>query len=91
MQSDPEKLVKKHQKLVHSDMLKVMSHVQRNDGDWIINTIMVEGCAAPFRYKRKKAYKNIKGQRVNLTYYPDIETVAGLEFEVMNVIRIKVS
>ncbi len=91
MQSDSEKLGKKHPKLVHSDMLKVMSHVQRNEGDWIINTIMVEGCVAPFRYKRKKAYKNIKGQRVNLTYYPGIETVAGLEFEVMNVIRIKVS
>jgi len=91
MQTDPDKLIKKHHKLVHSDMLKVTSHVQRTDGDWIINTLMVEDCVAPFRYKRKKAYKNIKGQRVNLTYYPGIETVAGLEIEVMNVIRIKVS
>ena len=91
MKSDPDKLTKKHQELVHSDMLKVTSHVQRNSGDWIINTIMVEGCEAPFRYKRKKAYKNITGQRVNLTYYPDTETVAGLEFEVMKVVRIKIA
>jgi len=91
MKSEPEKLIKKHQALVHSDMLKVLSHVQRNEGDWIVNTIMVEGCGAPFRYKRKRAYKNIKGQLVNLTYYPDVEVVAGLEFEVMNVVRIKVS
>lgn len=91
MRSEPEKLVKKHQKLIHSDMLKVTSHVQRNDGDWIINTLMVEGCAAPFRYKRKRAYKNIKGQRVNLTYYADVEIAAGLEFEVMSVVRIKIS
>lgn len=91
MISDPDKLTKKHKELVHSDMLKVTSHVQRNKGDWIINTIMVEGCDAPFRYKRKRAYKNITGQRVNLTYYPDVETVAGLEFEVMNVVRIKIA
>ncbi len=91
MKSEPEKLVKKHQQLVHSDHLTVTSHVQRNEGDWIVNTIMVEGCDAPFRYKRKKAYKNIKGQRVNLTYYPGTETVAGLEFEVMNVVRIRIA
>ena len=72
-------------------MLKVTSHVQRNDGDWILNTIMVEGYDVPFRYKRKQAYKSIKGQRVNLTYYPSSETVGGVEFEVMNVVRIKIA
>ncbi len=91
MKSEPEKLLTKHAQLTHSDMLKVISHVQRKTNDWIINTIMVEGCEAPFRYKRKRLYKNITGQRVNLTYYPSIETVAGLEFEIMNVVRIKVS
>jgi len=91
MKSVPEKLIKKHQKLTHSDMLKVVSHVQRNEGDWIINTIMVEDCDVPFCYKRKSKYKNIKGQRVNLTYYSDVKTIAGLEFEVMNVVRIKIS
>lgn len=91
MKTDPEKLVKKHHKLVHSDMMKVTSHVQREAGEWILNTLMVEGCDVPFKYKRKKLYKNLKGQRVNLTYYPDVEIVAGLEFEIMNVVRIKVA
>jgi len=72
-------------------MLKVTSHVQREKGEWIINTLMVEGCEAPFKYKRKRKYKSIKGQRVNLTYYPDTETVAGIEVEVMNVVRIKIA
>ena len=91
MKSDPKKPLKKHDKLVHSDLLKVASHVQRDDGDWIINTLTAKGHDVPFKYKRKKQYKNITGQRVNLTYYPDIEIVAGIEFEVMNVVRIKIS
>jgi len=91
MKPEPEQLLKRHKQLVHSDMLKVTSHVQRNDGDWILNTIMVEGYDVPFRYKRKQAYKSIKGQRVNLTYYPSSETVGGVEFEVMNVVRIKIA
>ena len=91
MKSNPDKLLKKHEKLVHSELLKVTSHVQREIGDWILNSIMIEGCDVPFKFKRKKAYKNIKGARVNLTYYPDIEVVAGMEFEVMNVVRIKIA
>ena len=39
----------------------------------------------------KEKYKCIKGQRVNLTYYPDTETVAGIEMEVMTVVRIKIA
>jgi len=88
---EPEKLLKKHQKLVHSDMMKVVSHVQRESQDWFINTLMIDGCDAPFRYKRKKLYKDLKGQRVNLTYYPDTENVAGIDMEIMTVVRIKVS
>jgi hypothetical protein len=91
MKSEPEKLIEKHKNLVHSEMRKVTSHVQREAGEWIINTLMVEGCEVPFKYKRKHKYKSIKGQRVNLTYYPDIETVAGIEMEVMNVVRIKIA
>lgn len=91
MKSEPEKLIKKHKDLVHSEMRKVTSHVQRAAGDWIINTLMIEGCEVPFKYKRKKKHKDIKGQRVNLTYYPDTETVAGIEMEVMNVVRIKIA
>ena len=91
MKSEPVKLLAKHKNLVHSEMLKVTSHVQREAGEWIINTLMVEGCEVPFKYKRKKKYKNIKGQRVNLTYYPDTESVAGIEMEVMTVVRIKIA
>ena len=85
------KLLNTHQKLVHSESVKVLSHVQRDDKEWIINTLMIEGCEVPFKYKRKKMYKNIKGQRVNLTYYPATESVAGIEMEVMKVVRIKIA
>lgn len=91
MQSDPDKLLKKHEKLVHSEMQKVTSHVQRQAGDWVINTIMIEGCDVPFRYKRKQIYRSTKGARVNLTYYPDVERIGGMEMEVMNVVRIKIA
>lgn len=91
MKSEPEKLLKKHGQLVHSDMLKVSSHVQREASEWIINTLMIEGYDVAFKYKRKKLYKNLTGQRVNLTYYPETETVAGINIEVMNVVRIKIA
>lgn len=91
MNSEPEKLLKKHQRLTHSEMMKVTSHVQRETSDWVINTVMVEGCDVPFRFKRKKQYKNLQGQRVNLTYYPDVECVAGMNMEIMKVVRIKIS
>lgn len=91
MNSDADKLLKRHEQLVHSEMRKVLSHVQRDEGEWIINTLMIESCDTPFKYKRKKLYKSLQGQRVNLTYYPSVELVAGMDFEVMNVVRIKVS
>ena len=86
-----DKLLNTHRKLVHSEMVKVVSHVQRDTEDWVLNTILIEGCDVPFKYKRKKMYKNIKGQRVNLTYYPLTESVAGIEMETMKVVRIKIA
>lgn len=91
MKSPVKKLLDKHQQLIHSEMMKVVSHVQRESGEWIINTLMLEGIDVPFKYKRKKQYKNLQGQRVNLTYYPATESVAGFDVEVMNVVRIKAS
>ncbi|NOQ68601.1 MAG: hypothetical protein GQ573_00595 [Gammaproteobacteria bacterium] len=85
------KLIRTHEKLIHSEQLKVVSHVQRDTKDWILNTVMIEGYDVPFKYKRKKVYKNIKGQRVNLTYYPVTESVAGIDMEIMKVVRIKIS
>ena len=90
-QSDPSMLIKKHQELTHSDSVKVVSHVQRDKDEWVLNTVMIEDCDVPFKYKRKQQYKSLKGARVNITYYPVTEVVAGLNFEIMNVVRIKVA
>jgi hypothetical protein len=95
MQSDSKKLTNKHPQLTHSEYVRVLSHRQRDgkgdDREWIINTVMIEDCDTPFKFKRKQAYQNLKGARVNMTYYPAIETVAGLEMEIMTVVRIKKS
>ena len=63
--------------------------MQRDKPEWVLNTVMIEGCEVPFKYKRKQQYKSLKGARVNITYYPSIEVVAGMEFEIMTVVRIK--
>ena len=89
MQSNPDKLIKKHQELTHSDNVKVVSHVQRDKAEWVLNTVMIEDCEVPFKYKRKQQYKSLKGAVVNITYYPSTEVVAGMDFEIMNVVRIK--
>ena len=91
MKQPVQKLLQRHKNLTHSGHVKVTSHVQRQVDDWIINTLMIEGQNVPFRYKRKRLYRNLEGQRVNLTYYADIESVAGIEMEVMKVVRIKLS
>jgi hypothetical protein len=89
MQSDLKKLVEKNKNLTHSELMKVMSHVQREQGEWILHTLMVEGCDVPFKFKRKGNYQSLKGARVNMTYYSKQETVAGMNFEMMKVVRIK--
>lgn len=89
MKSDADHLINKHAQLIHSEQMKVVSHVQRSSGDWLLNTLMLEGYDVPFKYKRKKHYKSLVGQRVNLTYYREVEKVAGFELEVMTVVRIK--
>ena len=89
MKSDINKLLKKNDKLNQLDSVKVISHVQRESGEWIKNSLMLEGYDVPFKYNRKKMYKNLKGASVNLTYYPEAELVAGMEFEIMKVVRIR--
>ena len=84
-------LLEQHEGLTHSEDRKVLSHVQREDDDWILHTLMLEDVDVPFKFRRKKRYKNLKGARVNLTYYPDVENVAGVEFEVMKVVRLRTS
>lgn len=87
--SDIKKLLKKHGQLNQLDNVKVESHVQRDKDEWVINTIMLEGYDVPFKYKRNKVYKSLKGGRVNLTFYAETESIAGIAFEVMNVVRIR--
>jgi len=89
MRSDPKKLVEKNKNLTHSELMKVISHVQREQGEWILHSLMVEGCDVPFKFKRKDKLQSLKGARVNMTYYAVQETVAGLNFDVMKVVRIK--
>ena len=90
--NNPSKqLIKQHHELTHTDNIKVVSHVQRELDDWYLNTLMLDKINVPFKYKRKKMYKSLKGQQVNITYYPDNETIAGFDLEIMRVVRIKVS
>jgi hypothetical protein len=88
---EAKQLIEQHRKLVHTESIKVISHVQRESDDWYVNTIMLENINVPFKYKRKKLYKSLKGHRVNITYYPDNELVATFEIEVMRIVRIKIS
>lgn len=89
MKSDVDKLLKKNQQLNQLDAVKVTSHVQREVGDWVKNTLMLQGYDVPFQYNRKKTYRSLQGASVNLTYYPHTELVAGMEFETMKVVRIR--
>ena len=87
--SDIKKLLTKHQQLNQLDMAKVTSHVQRKKDDWVLNTIILEGYDVPFQYTRRKVYKSLAGGCVNLTFYPVSKSVAGVDFEIMKVVRIR--
>jgi hypothetical protein len=86
-----KKLLAENEQLIHSKMQKVTSHVQRQDGKWFLNTLMLEGYEVPFKYKRQKQYKSLKGARVDLIYYPSTEQIAGIDFEYMKVIKVNLS
>ncbi len=88
LSKENKKLLNRHPRLNHATMQKVNSHVQRKEGDWIINTLLIDGYDVPFRYKRKEAYRSLNGARVNLTYYANKEAVAGFEMEVMSVVKV---
>lgn len=86
-----KKFLDENEQLIHSKMKKVESHVQRQVDNWIHNTILIEDCDIPFKYKRQKKYKSLKGARVDLIYYPSQEQIAGIPFEYMKVIKINLS
>lgn len=85
------KLLSEHSALTHSSMQKVSSHVQRREGDWVLNTVLIEGQEIPFKYKRRRVYKSLRGARVDIIYYPDTESIAGMDFPFMRVIKINLS
>lgn len=89
MPSDAKQLTDKHQSLTQTENAVVVSHVQRDEGEWIRHTLMLDGIDVPFIFRRKQQYRSLKGARVNLTYYRIEETVAGVPFESMKVVRIK--
>lgn len=87
--SPVDKMLTNHPDLTHSTDVKVVSHVQREKGEWYINTLMIDGVTVPFTYKRKKLYRSLQGARVNLTYYPSTQQLAGMEMEIMKVVRVR--
>lgn len=89
MKRNVDKLLQKNSELNQLDFVKVVSHVQRETNGWILNTLLLDGYDVPFKYRRKQAYRSLQGARVNLTYYPQAEQVAGLDIEVMKVVRIR--
>lgn len=89
MKSDSKSLLKKHAQLTETENARVHSHVQREEDDWVRHTLMLTGYDVPFVFRRKGAYRSLQGARVNVTYYPHAELVAGIEFEYMKVVRIK--
>ncbi|MCT7941804.1 MULTISPECIES: hypothetical protein [Shewanella] len=89
MTTDSDELLKKHSNLIHSEGVTVESHTQREQGEWFLQTLMVKGYDVPFKYRRNKKYKNLTGQKVNLTYYPREETIAGFKVETMQVVRVR--
>ncbi|MBN7818364.1 hypothetical protein KJY73_01480 [Bowmanella sp. Y26] len=84
-------MLERHPNLTHSVDMKVRSHVQREEDDWLVNTLMLEGLDVPFKFRRKKRYRSLQGALINITYYPDTELVAGMEFEYMKIVRIRQS
>ncbi|UUO22791.1 hypothetical protein FGD67_06030 [Colwellia sp. M166] len=88
--TDAKSLTDKHESLIHTEQQTVVSHVQREVDDWYLNTIMLKDLDVPFKYRRKKRYKSLQSQQVNITYYPANETIAGFEIEIMKIVRIKV-
>lgn len=87
--SPVKQLLEKHQKLSHSEDMKVVSHVQRQESDWWMNTLMIQNYDVSFKYKRKKKYTSLQGAKVNITYYPSAEEIAGIPFEFMKIVRLK--
>jgi hypothetical protein len=89
MKSPVDTMLQKHNQPVHCELMQVASHVQRFNGECILNTLIMDGYDCPFKYCRKYKYQNLKGKEVELSYYPTVEVIAGFEVEIMKVVQIK--
>lgn len=89
MKTDAKTLLKKNPKLNHLEAVKVESHVQRPKDGGYLNTLMLKGYEVPFKYWRNEQYRSLKGAPVNVTYYPETESVAGMDIEIMKVVRVR--
>lgn len=85
-----ENRLQQHDQLVHGELMQVASHVQRFNGECMINTLMMDGYDSPFKYGRKNKCRNLKGKQVDLSYYPSTEVIADFEMKIMKVVQIKV-
>lgn len=90
MKPSVEIMSQKRNQLVHCELMQVNSHVQRFNGECMLNTLMMNGFDCPFKYCRKYKYRNLTGKQVELSYYPAIEVIAGFEVDIMKVVQIKV-
>ncbi|MFT6987667.1 MAG: hypothetical protein ACJAT7_003525 [Psychromonas sp.] len=90
MNSPVKSILQKHNQLIHCELMQVASHVQRFNGECMLNTLMMDGFDCPFKYCRKSKYRNLKGKQVDISYYPTIEVIADFEVEIMKVVQIKV-
>ncbi|MGL4835142.1 MAG: hypothetical protein ACRCXH_12080, partial [Shewanella sp.] len=61
-----KKMLANHERLIHSDGVTVLSHTQREKGDWVQHTVMVENCDVPFKFRRVKKYKSLQGQKISV-------------------------
>lgn len=57
---EAKQLIEQHQKLVHTDNIKVISHVQRELDDWFVNTLMLENIEVPLNINEKSYTKALK-------------------------------
>ncbi|GGY92210.1 MULTISPECIES: hypothetical protein [Shewanella] len=82
-------LSQEHPALIHTEHCTVLSHTQRDQGEWVQHTLMLKNYETPFRFRRPKKYRSLKGAQVTLDYYPQTTLVAGFEVETMRVVRIR--
>ena len=84
MKPVPKILLERHGELIQSEGVTVVSHIQRQVGEWVVQTLMIKDCDVPFQ-----RFKSLLDHKVNLIYYPAKEVVGGFEIEIMQVVRVR--